>query len=162
MKKFNLFFASAIFFLLLFSGHHESFAQTTKEFKWEQYGFKFSVPITHEVRTSSSELFESGDNLTFLQIVPGQNNYSEEEFYQKLIERGGSNILDEDNAFIDYFECYWVHCYADETPEWEYWIIAFHDWLGGEIKFFAYLWWQKGNEQAKQIALEIFNSFRAI
>lgn len=161
MKKSVLFFLLVIFCSPSFMSRNLS-AQTMREFTWEQYHFKYSIPFSHVIKTSNSDLFESGDDYTYLQIVPCQNYYEHGELHQKLIERVKGNILDQGEEYwFDLYDCYWIHCYSEETPYWEYIIASLEEYLGKQ-EFFIYVWWQKGNEQAKQTAMDMYYSIKSM
>ena len=67
MKKF-LVFVLVIALIGLLSGNN-LFAQTVN-YDWSGYGVSFSIPKTHEVKKSAADEFESGNDLTWLQMYP--------------------------------------------------------------------------------------------
>ena len=154
MKK--VFFVVAAFMLLGFVLK----AQTTV-YKWEKYGIEFAVPKTHEILKNQADEFESGDNLTWLQMFPYLD--VTEQTAQGMVEK----IADEKNFTIEEegaynsgkYDGYWIKSKSEKYPEWEYWLIGFID-PNIPTNFYTIILWKKGDKDAYDIAYNMSYSFK--
>jgi hypothetical protein len=69
MKKVLLTFAVAFLFIA-----SNVFAQKMKEYTWDSYNVKFSIPVTFHVDKSTGDEFQAGDDDVYLSIYPKTGN----------------------------------------------------------------------------------------
>lgn len=136
-------------------------AQTTK-YTWSKYGVSFSIPNSHEVIKNVADEFESGDELTWLQMYPFEDESATAQgMVQEVVKEGGYNIVEEGEYTSGGYDGYWIQCTSDEHPEWEYWLIGFID-PDSATNFYAIIWWKKDNQRAYDIANTMSYSFKKV
>jgi hypothetical protein len=136
-------------------------SQTVK-YDWSGYGVSFSIPKTHEVKKSAADEFESGDDLTWLQLYPFKDaSKTAKGMIEEVVSTGGFKSVEEGEYTSGGYDGYWMQCTSDKYPEWEYWLIGFID-PASETNFYAIIWWKKGNDAAYKIAYDMSYSFKKI
>lgn len=156
MKKvLNLIFVCAFFVIA-----HNASAQFTN-YTWKDYGVSFAVPSTHKVQRSSGEVFESGDNLTWLEMYP----YKDSEATAKGMISGiadseeGLTTMNEGSYKVGGYEGYWITCEVSKHPTWQFWYIGFID-PASDVNFYAKIWYKKGNVAAENLAKQMSMKFK--
>jgi len=131
-----------------------------QEYTWSQYGLSFSVPSTHQIKVNKSDKFESGDNMTWIELYP-YNDASEtaKGMIKKVAQQGGFSIYKEGAYNSGGWEGYWVECTTAKWPTWKFWLIGFID-PNSETNFYSIIWWKKGNQKAYNIAYDMSYKFR--
>ena len=160
-NKLNYFLAVAI--LLCFNLFvTDSFAQETR-YNWSDYGVSFSIPNTHKIKTNSADVFESGDNLTWLEMYPYKDASATAKGMVIAVakEQTDMKILDEGAYKTGGYDGYWITCESASHPEWQYWYIGFID-PNSDTNFYAVIWFKKGNAKAKEIANKMSYSFKKL
>jgi hypothetical protein len=158
MKKtiFFLLFASICVFTV-----NNLFAQT-KKYNWTKYGVSFSIPTTHEVKKNAADEFESGDDLTWIQMMPFKDSTQTAKGMIEEVAKAGGFTVEEEGAYTSGgYDGYWVRSTSSQYPEWQYWLIAFID-PNSSTNFYAIIWWKKGNDAAYKIAYDMSYSFKKI
>ena len=156
MKKvLNLIFVCALFVIA-----HNASAQFTN-YTWKDYGVSFAVPSTHKVQRSSGEVFESGDQLTWLEMYP----YKDSEATAKGMISGiagseeGLTTMNEGAYKVGGYEGYWITCNVSSHPEWQFWYIGFID-PASDVNFYAKIWYKKNSPEASKLAKEMSMKFK--
>jgi hypothetical protein len=154
MKK--VLFIVVVFVLFGFVGK----AQTTV-YTWKKYGIQFAIPKTHEIQQNQSDAFESGDDLTWLQMFPYLD--AEEPTAKGMIEKVAKtrnfSIEEEGEYTSGGYDGYWIKSKSADYPEWEYWLIGFID-PSSPTNFYTIVWWKIDNDKAYDIAYEMSYSFK--
>ena len=132
----------------------------TINYTWDQFGVKFAIPQTHEVKNSTASEFTSGDNLTWLHMEP-YKDYSEtaKGMVDRIAAENNYRILGQGAYTSGGYDGYWIRCSADTHPDWLYWVIGFID-PNSDTNFYATIWWKKGNTAAYNIAHKMSYSFQ--
>lgn len=138
-----------------------TYAQETR-YDWNDYGVSFAVPSTHKVLKSSGEEFESGDDLTWLQMFPFFDaSVTAKEMIAGVVKEAGMKVVKEGHYKSGVYDGYWILSQSPADPEWEYWCIGFIDPYS-ETNFYALIWFKKGNKRAYDMANKIAYSFEHI
>jgi len=157
MKKVLVF--TMLFCFLAFTSAQLSMAQTIK-YNWEKYGVSFSIPSTHQLKKSTADEFESGDNLTWLQMYPFQDaSETAKGMIEKVAGEGGYVIESEGAYQSGGYDGYWVRCKSESYPEWMFWLVGFID-PNSPTNFYTIIWWKKGDQKAYKIAYDMSYSFK--
>ncbi len=149
-----------LLFAVLFSSQI-AYSQETV-YNWDDYGVSFSIPNTHKVLKSSSEEFESGDDLTWLQMYPFKDaSVTAKEMVAGIVEEAGMKVMKEGAYKSGGYDGYWILSQSPKYPDWEYWYIGFID-PNSDTNFYAIIWFKKGNKKAYDIANKMSYSFKPI
>jgi len=141
---------------------NKSVAQYT-EYTWKDYGVKFSIPTTHEVKQSTGEIFESGDTMTWLEMYPYKDSQATAEGMISAVVGGeaGVSIIDEGTYKVGGYDAYYITCEQSAHPEWRYWYIGFIDPIS-DVNFYAKIWFKKNAPTATKIAQDMSSRFKKI
>ncbi len=156
MKK-GLFF---IFVCAFFASAQMASAQFT-EYTWESYGVSFVVPSTHQVKQNAEDVFESGDNFTWLEMYPYKDDT--ETAKGMILDIVGdleeTRILKEGAYKVGGYDGYWITCEQSKHPEWQFWYIGFIDPVS-DVNFYAIIWYKKNNPAALKLAQQMSLKFK--
>jgi hypothetical protein len=130
-------------------------------YNWKDYGVSFSVPKTHAIKNNTSSTFESGDNLTWLEMYPYKDGSATAKgmVYEVAKKQSSINIVDEGAYTSGGYDGYWLTCETDAYPEWRFWYIGFID-PASDVNFYAKIWFKKNDPIAKSIANKMSYSFK--
>lgn len=161
MQKFISTSIIGSFLLLLFFGFsaETATAQTTL-YNWDSYGVQFSVPSTHKVKQSSGTAFESGDNLTWIEMYPFKDySATAKGMIQTITTQNNYNVISEGAYKSGGYDGYWIRCSTSKHPTWLFWVIGFID-PESDTNFYSIIWWKKGNQRAYDLAYDMSYSFK--
>ncbi|WP_375558603.1 hypothetical protein ACE193_12675 [Bernardetia sp. OM2101] len=161
MQKFISTSIIGSFLLLLFFSFstNTATAQTTL-YNWDSYGVQFSIPNTHEIKQSSGTAFESGDNLTWLEMYPFKDySATSKGMVQEIMNQKGYRAISEGTYESGGYDGYWVRCSTAKHPTWLFWVIGFID-PESDTNFYAIIWWKKDNQRAYDLAYNMSYSFK--
>ncbi len=138
-----------ILFLFAFQAHAQVKFQ---EYNWKDFKVSFSIPTTHKIEANSDTEFESGDNLTWLQMYPYKDETETAKgMIEKVAKEAGVKIHDQGEYQVGGYDAYWITCESAKEPEWEYWYIGLID-PKTDVNFYAIIWYKKNNDAAGKIA----------
>lgn len=151
---------SLIFVCAFFVIAHNASAQFTK-YNWASYGVSFEVPSTHQVKKSNGDMFESGDQLTWLEMYPYKNSAETADgMIHAVIEtEEGLTTMNEGSYKVGGYEGYWITCEVSQHPTWQFWYIGFID-PASDVNFYAKIWFKKGNAAASELAKKMSMKFK--
>jgi hypothetical protein len=160
-KKLNYFLLAALVvcFNLLAT---DSSAQVTR-YEWSGHGISFAIPNTHKIKHNADDFFESGDNLTWLEMYPYKDaSVTAKGMIMDVAKADPTmRILDEGSYKTGGYDGYWITCEENSHPDWQYWYIGFID-PKSDTNFYAKIWFKKGNSRAQEIANKMSTSFKKI
>jgi hypothetical protein len=156
-KTIRTFIGVWIFALILFS--QTAFSQETV-YKWGDFGVCFAIPNTHKILKNSGEEFESGDDLTWIQMYPFKDaTVTAKGMVEGVVKEAGMTILKQGAYQSGGYDGYWVTSESSQYPEWQYWYIGFID-PTSDTNFYAVIWFKKNNKKAYDIANKMSYSFK--
>ena len=114
-----------------------------QEYNWKDFKVSFSIPATHEIKASSATEFESGDNLTWLQMYPYKDETETAKgMILKVADEADVDILKEGAYKVGGYDAYWITCETAKEPEWQFWYIGLID-PKSDVNFYAIIWFKK-------------------
>ncbi len=150
-----------LLFAALFISSQLAYSQEVV-YNWEDYGVSFSVPKTHKLLKNTADEFESGDDLTWLQMYPFKDaSVTAKEMVEGIVQSAGMKVMKEGAYKSGGYDGYWILSQSPKYPDWEYWYIGFID-PNSDTNFYAIIWFKKGNKKAYDIANKMSYSFKPI
>ncbi len=132
----------------------------TQLYNWSKYGVSFSIPKTHAIKKNLADEFESGDNLTWLQMYPYEDASETAKGMVENVAAGGGFSIESEGAYTSGgYDGYWVRATSETYPGWKFWLIGFID-PNSATNFYAIIWWKDGNSAAYKIAYDMSYSFK--
>lgn len=135
----------------------------TVSYTWKKYNLGFAIPKTHEVKDNTADHFESGDDQTWLELIPYKDaSASASDAVVKYIKESnfGMEVTNEGDYHVNNLTGYQATCTSTEYPEWYFWIIGYID-PNSENNYISVIWYKRGNDAAYNIAGKIAQSFKA-
>lgn len=150
----------SLLLLLFFSFSTNIATAQTTLYNWDSYGVQFSVPSTHEIKQSSGTAFESGDNLTWIEMYPFKDySATAKGMVQEIMNKKGYSAISEGAYKSGGYDGYWIRCATPQHPTWLFWVIGFID-PESDTNFYSIIWWKKDNQRAYDLAYNMSYSFK--
>jgi hypothetical protein len=132
----------------------------TKAHNLTKYGLSFSIPVSHTTKQDSPDTFESGDNLTWIEVYPYKTYSATAKGMIQDVANQRSFKIESEGAYTSGgYDGYWIRCKTDKHPSWKFWIIGFID-PNSDTNFYSVIWWKDGNQIAYNIAYKMSYSFK--
>lgn len=159
MKKTNFLFSICLIFSSLWLVSSAQAQETV--YNWADFGVSFAIPNTHKIKKNTATSFESGDNLTWLEMYPYKDASATAKGMITAVaeEETGLSILEEGSYKSGGYDGYWITCEIPSQPDWQFWYIGFID-PDSDTNFYAKIWFKKGSAVAKSIANKMSYSFK--
>lgn len=136
-----------------------AFAQF-KTYNFTAFGVKFDIPNTHKIIKNQGVEFESGDNLTWLELYPFNDaSVTSDQMIDAVVSEKAMSIEQRGKYTSGGYEGTWIRCTDAAHPEWKFWVIGFID-PNSETNFYAIIWYKKNNQAAYDIAYKMSYSFK--